>query len=470
MNDSVDRFREGSTRFTSRVRDGLGGALLETDYQMVEYDGLGEDAYKARDIGVSLNSDYHPSGSDWSLNARVDVFSANVTNPASGLGLATSGFDGWWENIVGTDINYTLFTDASTVDDGTVFGTGNSAGSQPLDGVHSETFFATGNVFARGGSSTVVESVDDERTGIGFNGMLEFERPWAGGETRTHVGFGLRPYDIDATVVQRQIEGETFWWNAGAGDREATFTDIDRTVTTERSGDMTNTVLEAGTKWRRELSNTVSVGLGLIATRTKSNEDYMQTTNSFIVDNRFDDGDAGVNTLDNDEGGFGIFNEQETLIEQETVTDVKDETTVNTFRFPVGSTWKVTQKIKANLGVTNTVTKWTRETTSARAEGDDGRTVTTFNDFNDAANNTMTYATGGFDNFNETVTNRSEDHTTTYWYGLEFLVGSAAQINVNGFFDTNADRNESAQFDSSGQLVDVDFFRNLAISITFMFD
>jgi hypothetical protein len=49
-------------------------------------------------------------------------------------------------------------------------------------------------------------------------------------------------------------------------------------------------------------------------------------------------------------------------------------------------------------------------------------------------------------------------------------VGSAAQINVNGFFDTNADRNESAQFDSSGQLVDVDFFRNLAISITFMFD
>ena len=469
MQDSVDRFREGTARFSERTRQGLGGAMLETDYTTVEFEGLGEDAFKARDIGVSLNADFHPSGSEWSLNARLDVASTNLTNPSSGLGLPTRGLSGWWENIVGNDVNWGYVVDASVVDDGTVFGAGNSEGT--LTGVHAETQFFTGSGFTRGaGSSAVIESVDDERTGIGFNGLLEFDYPWAGGETRTHVGFGYRPYEVDATIVQRNILGETFWWNDGtSGDVEATSTDIDQTVTTTRDGDMNFSVMEAGAKWRRELSNNVSVGLGLIATRTKSSDDYEQTVLSRTIEDKFDDGAAGVNVLDTFAGGG--FNEEETIIESSTVTNVEDETVVNTFRFPVGSVFNITRKIKANLGVTNTVSKWSRETTGTRAEGDDGRTVTTLNDFGDPSNNDVEYFEDGVENFDTTTTDRSEDHTTTYWYGLEFLIGTSAQINVNGFFDTHADRSESPQFDnSSGQLFDVDFFRNLAMSITFIFD
>jgi hypothetical protein len=99
--------------------------------------------------------------------------------------------------------------------------------------------------------------------------------------------------------------------------------------------------------------------------------------------------------------------------------------------------------------------------------------VTTFTDYANSANNTVVYSSATQNSGSDTVTDKNEYNQTTYWYGLEWLVGETAQFNINGFFDSGAEASfPSPNFsgDNDNEIWDVDFYKNLAVSLTFLFD
>ncbi|MCP3859214.1 MAG: hypothetical protein GY704_06150 [Phycisphaeraceae bacterium] len=59
---------------------------------------------------------------------------------------------------------------------------------------------------------------------------------------------------------------------------------------------------------------------------------------------------------------------------------------------------------------------------------------------------------------------RERWNTTAYFYGFEWHITDAAQLNVNGILDSHAEATSG-----EGRITDVDFYRNLAISLTFAF-
>jgi hypothetical protein len=432
-----------------------------------------------------VNGDWHPGG--WALNTRLDVFGLNVTNPTSGLSSPSRGglssdlpwrMSGEVPAIVEQRFNTVVTTDSVDVDGNGTFdaanfnpnGLGSLAANRTNTSWQTNGFYLGDYFEYDRGSSLALESVDDERTGIGFAAKLELDRPRWGGDTRTWVGLNRRPMDIDATIVLAQREGTSFWWNDGVnGDQQATLTQVDDTVTISWDGDASNTVLEAGSKWWRELSSRVEMGLGVVLTRSTYKQDYRETDTEVSITDRFDDGfgTLGGNELDTFQGGG--FNEEQTMETSTSVIDVEDETKATDVRLPVGAQFNITKKIKWQMGVQHQITYWTRETTGTVPADMDGVTVTTFNDYNTPANDFTTYSTGQQTSFTETVTDKDEFNMTTYWYGLEWLVGDVAQFNINGFFDTSNTLNTPTSVGGSN-LFDVDFFRNLAVSLTFMFD
>jgi hypothetical protein len=496
--DHIERIAEGTTSVISRqkaaydstgdsVPDVYSTELYETGRTETTWSGSMEDAFRMREAGVSLNGDWHPGG--WALNTRVDVFGVNVTNPSSGLfgpsrGASSSSLP-WFMSgdspaIFEQRFHTVVTTDSVDLDSDGTFDALNrnpngALGSLDQDRVN--TSWQTGPYYLGDyfeydrGLGLAVESVDDERTGIGFAAKMELDRPRWGGDQRTWVGFNRRPMDIDATIVLAERQGTSFWWNDGVnGDQMATQVDFEDELTVSWSGDATNTVLEAGTKWWRELSNRVEMGLGVVLTRSTYNQEYTETDTQTSV-TRFDDGfgDLGGNELDAFQGGLGIYNEEQTTQTATFVIDVNDETKATDIRLPVGAQFNITKKIKWQMGVQHQITYWTRETSGTVPADMDGVTVTVFNDYNNPANDFTTYDTGLQESGTLTITDKDEFNTTTYWYGVEWLVGDVAQFNINGFFDTSSTSTTPTSMGGSN-LFDVDFFRNLAVSLTFMFD
>jgi len=473
--DHIERVAEGRTESTFRQKvAGDSTTLVEVGSNETEWFGSMEDAFRMREAGISLNGDWHPGG--WALNTRVDVFGLNVTNPSSGLFSPSRGSSSelpWFMSGDSPAIFEQRFNTIVTTDAG--FNPNGALGS--LDQDRTNTSWQTspyylGDYFEFDrGFGLAVESVDDERTGIGFAAKVELDRPRWGGDQRTWVGFNRRPMDIDATIVLAERQGSTFWWNDGTnGDQQATVTTFEDELNVSWSGDATNTVLEAGTKWWRELSNRVEMGLGVVLTRSTYNQEYTETDTQTSV-SRFDDGfgTLGGNELDTFQGGLGIYNEEQTMQSATFIIDVSDETKPTDIRLPVGAQFDITKKIKWQMGVQHQITYWTRETSGTVAPENDGVTVTTFNDYADPTNDFTTYDTGTQESGTLTITDKDEFNSTTYWYGIEWLVGDAAQFNINGFFDTS-NTSSSATSMGGSNLFDVDFFRNLAVSLTFMFD
>jgi hypothetical protein len=486
--DHIERVAEGTSGSVFRQKVAFDStALYETGSNMTTWSGSMEDAFKMREAGVSLNGDWHPGG--WALNSRLDVFGLNVTNPSSGLSSPSRGsisdlpwrmsgetpafFEQRFVTVVTTD---SVDVDGNGTLDVPNFNPNGILGS--LDQNRENASWQTGSYYLgdyieyyRGGG-LAVESVDDERTGIGFAAKVELDRARWGGDQRTWIGFNRRPMDIDATIVLAERQGSTFWWNDGTnGDQEAMATALDDNVTVSWDGDATNTVLEAGSRWTRELSSRVEMGLGVVLTRSTYDQEYTETDTRTTIINRFDDGfgTLGGNELDASQGGLGVYNEEQTLQTSTSVIDVTDETKATDIRLPVGAQFGITKKIKWQMGVMHQMTYWTRETTGTVPADQDGVTLTTFSDYNDPTNDFMVYSTGQQTSGTETITDKDEFNTTTYWYGLEWLVGDVAQFNFNGFFDTSNINNTPTSIGGSN-LFDVDFFRNLAVSLTFLFD
>jgi hypothetical protein len=308
-------------------------------------------------------------------------------------------------------------------------------------------------------------SVDDERTGGGVNFLVEYDRAGARGDTRTWAGRSLRPSDLPARVVARALQEDQFWWNDGGGDRSATQTLQDETETIHRDGDMNVTTLEAGTRYWRELSRRVNVGLGLTLTRTAWSEEYLQSS-SMVSRTSFDDGDDNVNTLEMSGlpgSGSGAFSEITTTMESTVITDVDDELRNTVIRLPVGTQFRF-GNWTWNMGLTHSIINSTRET-KVTVEG--GETITIVDDQSAPGPvQTLPTETATSDG---SITDRNSWNQTTYWYGLEWLFTDSAQININGFFDTHSKDGSTAGSDET-QVIDVDFFRNLALSITFLFN
>ena len=480
-NDNLNRHHEGTTTVITNAKAtvGVGEPLVETGRVTTTYSGLGDNAAQSRDVGVSGNLDWHPDDRTWALNGRLDVFSTRVNNPPSGLSTPARD-DHDWDWVVGEDVSFQQITVGEVLTQAGGFNpgatNGNYSGTGDLAANTTENSWITSS--KAGGAGFHTSSVNDERTGIGINLMGEFDFPWASGDTRVWAGFGRRPYSVDATIVEQDIQAYEMAWNDGTnGDQRGVYYADNDTRTTTRNGDSNQTILEGGGRWLRNVSRTVSVGVGAIVTRTKWNEDYTQTQTTMNVTS-FDD---GFGTRFGDEllggpltptsngaplPGSGVA-EFETISTTTEVQNIKDETTVNTFRFPVGTQWNITRKITANLGVSHAVSRATREIERNVAPDGKGQTVTITTD--SAGAGTPVYSTGGEDVVADKVTDRDEWRNTTFWYGLEFLIGSAAQVNINGFFEED-DGSFSPGFSDERSLLDLSFFRNLALSITFMFD
>ena len=470
--DQLDSFAEGTVEVADRSSDGAGGFIVD-NRTVNTWIGNGEEAYKNREIGVSFDADYHP-WENQDVNIRVDVFGSKLVNPSSGLFLPSrSGIE--FDEVIGTRVNLqetTFYTRAAA-------GSANPGGTL-LDADHENSFGQTSGyspypgIFTRG-SSLAVASVDDERSGIGFAAKGQWDREWAGGENRAWVGFSHRGADIEATVVDRQHEFNTFWWNGGGGDREATNTVVDQTITASRDGDMSINVFEVGTRWSRPMNQHVSVGLGAIVSRQNWTDEYRQVDEVLVVTDRFDDGDAGNNTLYTASGANPAFNEEQTVITATETIDVNDETRTTTLRLPVGAQFHFKERWTINVGAQHTIVNAERETSLDAPLAGNGPAVTTYTDIGGAGTPPVPnpeYDDDGIE-ADAQVTDKVGYNTTTYWYGLSVMITDAAQLDINGFFDTHSsddsENSGSPDFSDSGQIFDVDFFRNLAVSLKYIF-
>lgn len=478
-NDQLDSFAGGTVEVANRTADST-GTLITNSRSLTEYFGTGEEAYRSREIGVSLDVDYHP-WENQDINIRLDVFGSKLVNPSESLSPPSRGGPsyGWWQDG-GLRVNLIEQTNFTRIASGTGTAGGSALASDRENTTYSTNGYTpypnspslSGRGFAGG-----IESIDDDRTGIGFAGKAQWDREWAGGENRAWVGFGRRSLDVDATIVEVSRNGSTFWWNSGAGDREATVTNFEETFTATRDGDMKLTTLEIGTRWNRELNEHVSMGLGGILTRQTWVEEYTQNENYVEIFNGFDDGDAGNNTLYAAAGNNPLYNEEFTRYEENFAIDIEDEMRYTTVRLPVGAQFSFGERWTVNVGAQHTISNYERETTGQADLADNGPGVETYVDVGGAGtppSPNPEYDTSGNEG-DVKLNDKDRNNWTTYWYGLSVMLTDAAQLDINGFFDSHSfDRSTTdgytgPDFSDSGQLFDVDFFRNLAISLKYIF-
>lgn len=477
--NSADVISEGTVEFIDRDRLGAVGEeqLLQTARELTTYTGPGEDAFKQRDMGVSLNADLH-QWQDQSLNIRLDVSGTSLTNPSLGFSPFVSSADRGGVFFPSGNVNKVTVDDYTTVFGSDALGSGYSFGN--LDNDHENRVTNTFAYF-RGGSSLATESVDDERSGLGIGAKLEYDRACAGGDSRTWVAVARRPYDIDATIVQRQVQQNTFWWNGSGfttpvpGDFQAVYTTLDESYTTRREGDMNWTTMEGGARWTKDLSNTVSFGGGLIATRTKNAQEFKQTSTLRRVQDSFDDGNG---TLGNDaleasafstaQAG-GSFNERQTLGTGLFIANVDDEQKVTTVRIPVGLQFHFAQKWTWNMGSLHSI-NWINEELNFDVPEDGDAQVLTAQTFYDGttANPTPQTSQEDFDVTDETIVDKTKSNTTAFFYGLEWDATENLSFNINGMFESLGDGTQHPGGFGTNfgrQIGDVDFWRSLAVSV-----
>lgn len=471
-NDRLDSFSSGHVETLART----GNPLVTTSRTTTEWIGNGEEAFRLRDVGVSLDGNLH-RWNNQSFGLRIDLFGETVTNPGfdsnavaptlAGLGQPTGPFHEGWEQVnLGTVTSYARIPQGTGVPGG---GTLDEDRETRTWNTFPYTYggYAGGDVTARGGGALALESIDDRRTGVGFAAKGEWNREFAGGDRQTWVGFANRTLEIDMTSTMASRSAATFWWNdgAGSGDIEAVSTTADDTVEFDRAGDQSVTVLEAGTRWNRDLNSYVSVGIGGVLTRESWTEDYTQNSVSRVVNARFDDGSGtfGDNALYAATGSNPAFNEISSVTVTTDIQDVDDETRSTWVRLPVGGQFHFKERWTFNLGAQHTMVNTTRRTTVDQGPDGAGQEVTTTID-TAAGTTVVTYDTGGSES-GVTVTERARDNFTTYWYGISVLITDAAQLDVNGFFDTHGPDDSGR----GGSIGDVDFFRSLSISLKYMF-
>jgi hypothetical protein len=209
-----------------------------------------------------------------------------------------------------------------------------------------------------------------------------------------------------------------------------------------------------------------------VLTRDTSKEDYSQTNEDVTVTNAFDDGAAGANQLYLITGA-PAHDERSTT---QAVTDrwnVTDEVKATYLRLPVGTQFHFRKRWTFNMGAQHMLVNTTRETEVGIPADGNGRTVTTVVT-TAGATTTVTNPTSASTRSTK-VTDKTRSNHTTYWYGLSVDITDAVQLDINGFLDTDSFDGTlnrglpSPNFSSGGSFGDVEFWRNLAISMKYIF-
>ncbi len=470
--DGLDVIREGTNEIVNRslVGQPVGSPLLVTDRNVESTFGPGEDAFKQAEVGLSLDADFH-QWANQSLNARFDIFGTDLTNPGfSNPGTIDFPLTGFANQVdfVRVDAFTTVFGDPALG--------GGSGGYGDLDNDHENRVTTTSTV---GPGPIGTTAIDDERTGIGIGAKLDYDREAAGGESRTWLAMEYKPFDIDATIQQRTLSQNTFFWNGAGfgtpipGDFEATYTTLEQTNTVSRSGEQTWSTWEIGTRWTKDLSNSVSFGGSLIATRIDQEEDFDQRTETTIVTDRFDDGNAALGNDALAGSGFDptpagtSFTERQTVTTSTQLLTVDDEQKITTIRIPVGLQFHFAKKWTWNMGSHHEVNWLERETTVSNPAGTVEQPVTTVTTFNGTVADVVTL--GPSDPIeSETIVDKAKIHTTTFFYGLEWDATENLSFFINGMFEALGDGNPNPSglgTNNGRQVGDVDFWRSLAISV-----
>ncbi|HMB68448.1 MAG TPA: hypothetical protein VKU85_04030, partial [bacterium] len=204
-----------------------GTPLRETDRDRTEFFGNGDEAYKHRTMGVSLNTDYH-AWDNQSVGVRLDVFGRNETNPGMLSSFpSTFGESAPWLDGVRVDLGVDTDWDFYYADENDVGVTGsaNPLAADHIDQTTSTFSYTNISSFdaANRGAPVATESIDDERTGLGFALKGEYNREWAGGDINSWAGFGTHSLDIDATQVMVGRAERHRWWNNGTADFDAVY-------------------------------------------------------------------------------------------------------------------------------------------------------------------------------------------------------------------------------------------------------
>lgn len=466
--DQMDLFTEGRYEWTDARRDSASAPLAVRSRQVTDYYGPGEEAYKHSRVGLSFNADYHPWANQ-SVNLRLDVAKQDVTNPGSNLASAFGApeIPLRYRVDMGMQRNYTVYTAAGGFNP-------NPRGdlTQSREWRNESSF--THTIPGTGTTSdplVAVESVDDEGGGIALAFMGEYRRECYGGQSEAWLAYLRAPYDLDATIVMRDLAFSTTWWNAGTGDFESMSTD-DYTETISLDGDRTWSTVELGARWTKPLSSKVEFGGSLIGTMTKWTQDYRQTTESVQVYSFVDgDGVLGNDAMEGQGWGApGSFQETETRYQQTEVVDVVDETKSTVIRIPFGIRFRFAQKWTWNMGSIHEIAhteeeyestvpdalsaQWSRTVTDYEASG--AHVVTTDYD-------PFTQLTSG----TRKITDKWQSSNTTFFYGLEWHATENLWFYINGMFEGLADGTthpDTGMFNNQRQISDVEFYRSLSIS------
>jgi hypothetical protein len=465
--DQMDLFTEGSVTYTDARRDSAAAPLLVRSRQVTDYYGPGEEAYKNSRIGVSLDADYHPWANQ-SVNVRLDIAKQDVTNPGANKATVFGApeLPIRYRVDMGMLRNYTVYTGGGAGFNPNPYGDLTQSREWRSESSFTHTIPGTGTV----AGPYSVESVDDEGGGIALGFMGEYRRECYGGQSEAWLAYIHAPYDLDATIVMRNTALSTAWWNSGSGDFEALQT-TDQSETISLDGDRTYSVFEAGARWTKPLSSKVEFGGSLIATLTKWTEDYRQTTD-FLYVSRFDDGDA---TLGNDamEGqGWapaGTFQEEELRQESTDIEDIVDETKSTVIRIPFGIRFRFAQKWTWNMGSIHEIAHTQQEVETTVPDQLSSQGVQTYTDYDPAGahNVTTSYEPSNFESGTETVTEKYQSSTTTFFYGLEWHATENLWFYINGMFEGLADGTthpDTGSINSQRQISDVEFYRSLSIS------
>jgi hypothetical protein len=132
----------------------------------------------------------------------------------------------------------------------------------------------------------------------------------------------------------------------------------------------------------------------------------------------------------------------------------------------VGGQFHFKTRWTVNVGAAHTIESLERETGVTLPAGGNGTATVTFTDYSTPANNTVTYVDPGIDE-DHTVTDKARENHTTYWYGLSVMLTDAAQLDINGIFDTHS--GTSPGLTDHPSIFDTDFYRSLALSLKYIF-
>ncbi len=465
--DVLDRFAHGTAEWTDRQKLVPDGPLVTTNHTAIEYRGDDETAYENRELGLSLNADFHP-WAERSVSLRLDLFSSRLVNPASGgtagaLDVAREMSAPAPRDPAGYGVNFweRTVTTRTPVDGGLALTT--------LTAEREKVEVATGSYQLDGSGAGLpatldaVHSISDERDALGLAGLAEYVSAFGGGDSRSWVGFSRRPFDLDSRVVRRGYTRSREWWNVDGQDYRTTAGD-DSTETTDRRGDVTVSALEVGTRWNREMNRTVSVGCGVILTRQSDSADYERTT-TLETRSEFDDGHPDANRLDDLAASPGAFDEFVAVTTTTFRARYDRQMKTSTIRLPVGVQfrWGEGGRFGWNMGAMHGITSRKIEETEV-IPVENGRRVLVETFAAHPVDDSTVESDASLASSRGTRTERDRWNTTAYFYGFEWHITDAAQLNVNGLFDSHSEATSG-----EGQITDVDFYRNLSVSLTFAF-